>query len=156
MKTLTEDDIAPFVSAANLAVYKKNAELRDFGLEGRSFYVMLCNDLIRAFGGVSELDARERERAAYMSAVDDARPYLSSPPSPAKRLDALYPSLIPKPRTVTLSDGKMWAYESEGVWKGFWRWGNAMEGGIAKSPICANADDMEKCLVVMREIEKCR
>lgn len=102
---------------------------------------------------VSKAEARERERAAFaLGWQNGAGPVSMRHAEFAAQQNRCFPSLLPKRKTVTLSDGSTW-------WRGGnvrWWWHRPEIAGDMSGegpPTCVTAEDFELCAKLLREEE---
>ena len=165
MKPLTEQDIAPLWDEVRRRDNPSNYVPLDSCTAGFRATVRSFAYAIRAkFGhchaspGVSESEARERERAAFKAGfeigAENCKKYY------AAWIDEKYPSLTPQPPyivgEVLLSDGSTHRLYRNGTWQGE-RPEPMIGGGQLCSfgpPQCVTAEDFEQCAKLLRESER--
>ncbi len=143
MKPLTEQDICPLWDENRPPHFW--CDWTHFTGTNKKHTLQFVNAVLAKFGGLSEGEVRERERAAWNNLASYAV-CVSDKAECDLRRDRLYPSVPPQPRTVTLSTG-VFTYTKAAGWYG-------SLGGYPNGPHCHTADDFEQCAKVMRESEK--
>lgn len=154
---LTEQDVAPlwgeFASPTGITGISTTVPNNPL--------VRFANAVLAKFGGVSETEAREKERAAF--ALGGQWFYeMAKPCEPAEgtvtkffaKRDEVLPSLPPPRKTVTLSTGAVY-WRSLGRWQGDVPCPDIASGKLCAfgPPICVTAEDFDKCAALLREEE---
>lgn len=138
---LTEQDVAPLWAKAN------DEEGGQFN--PRAVVAMFANDVLMKWGGVSEAEAREREREAFTEGANAHRGSYGQNVSEfvAAVKESRYPLLLPKRPTVILSTGE-WEAKSDHHGGFDWRSTDTIEW--VGYPKCVTAEDFEKCAALVR------
>jgi hypothetical protein len=113
-------------------------------------------------GFVRETEARERERKAWDFGFACCGAYPNDATFAMKRRDQSYPSLCGKPRTVRLSDGRTYKYDTRDIdGSRLWLYVSAPatkargEGWSPcdGSPTCYTSEDFRKCAELLEQEE---
>lgn len=112
---------------------------------------MNVREFLARYEVVTEEDARERERVAYRMGWLDTPLHNGRESDMVNGLERRYPSLVQKPKTVTLSNGM--TYRLAKV-TGF-PWARVDLDGeeYIEQPRCLSVEDFEKCAALLREEE---
>jgi hypothetical protein len=162
VKRLSESDISPLWDAPEHGGYACGRDFYSHAPLHRARILRFATAVLERFGGISEADARERERAVYAEGGIEMQWLMGKHLEDGEWHDALvgkelarrfferrderHPSLLPTPRTIALY-GLTFSYTKELGWQ------DADHRDFPNGPYCRTPEDFEACARIMREAQ---